>query len=103
MVQANLIRKKVERVVMLGKFLSVAASAAMLSAMPALAADNGTTSKKVAKDPNEVVCEKQEVLGSRVSTKKVCMTRAEWAEKRRIERQEIDKAQVGRGSCEGCQ
>lgn len=87
---------------MLGKYLSVAAAAAMLSAMPAWAGDNDTT-KKVAKDPNEVVCEKQEVLGSRVATKKVCMTRAEWAERKRLERIEIDKAQVGRGSCDGCQ
>ena len=86
---------------MFGKYLSVAAAAAMFSAMPAWAGDDDT--KKVTKDPNEVVCEKQEVLGSRVATKKVCMTRAEWAERKRVERQEIDKAQIGRGSCDGCQ
>lgn len=88
---------------MVGKYLSVAAAAAMLSAMPAWAGDNKNTTSKVAKDPNEVVCEKQEVLGSRVASKKVCMTRAEWAERKRLERLEIDKAQVGRGSCDGCQ
>lgn len=86
---------------MFGKYLSVAAAAAMLSAVPAWAVGDDT--KKVAKDPNEVVCEKQEVLGSRVATKKVCMTRAEWAERKRVERLEIDKAQINRGSCEGCQ
>ena len=86
---------------MFGKYLSVAAAAAMFSAMPAWAGDDDT--KKVTKDPNEVVCEKQEVLGSRVATKKVCMTRAEWAERKRLERQEIDKAQVNRGICDGCQ
>lgn len=88
---------------MFGKYLLVAAAAAMLSAMPAWAGDNKNTTSKVAKDPNEVVCEKQEVLGSRVASKKVCMTRAEWAERKRLERLEIDKAQVGRGSCDGCQ
>ena len=88
---------------MVGKYLSIAAAAALMSAMPAWAGDSSTTTKKIAKDPNEVVCEKQEVLGSRVASKKVCMTRSEWAERRRLERQEIDKAQVGRGSCEGCQ
>jgi len=88
---------------MVGKYLSVAAAAAMLSAMPAWAGDNKNTTSKVAKDPNEMVCEKQEVLGSRVASKKVCMTRAEWAERKRLERLEIDKAQVGRGSCDGCQ
>lgn len=30
------------------------------------------------------------------------MTRAEWAEKRRLERMEIDRVQVQRGSCEKC-
>ena len=86
---------------MFGRFIAVAAAASMLSAT-AWASEPVAPDKKVAKDPNEVVCEKQEVLGSRLGSKKICMTRAEWAEKRRIERQEIDKAQVGRGSCDGC-
>lgn len=87
---------------MFGKSIAAAAAAAMLTAMPAWAGETVSPDKKVAKDPNEVVCEKQEVLGSRLGSKKICMTRAEWAEQRRVERQEIDKAQVGRGSCEGC-
>lgn len=87
---------------MIGKFLSLVAATAMLSAMPAIAQDTDAE-KKASKDPNEVVCEKQEVIGSRLASKKVCMTRSEWAERRRLERLEIDKAQVGRGSCDGCQ
>lgn len=47
---------------------------------------------------DEVVCEKSEVVGSRVATKKVCMTRAQWAELRRTDRQEIDRAQTMRGT-----
>ena len=50
--------------------------------------------RKTQRDPNEVVCEKQRELGSRVSVKRVCMTRAEWAERRRLDRMEIEKAQV---------
>ena len=46
------------------------------------------------KDPNRMVCEKQEVVGSRLGTKRVCMTAAEWAAKRREERQMIDRSQV---------
>jgi len=88
---------------MVGKYLSLAAAATMCCAMPAWAGEDDSSAKKVAKDPNEVVCEKQEVLGSRVASKKICMTRAEWAERRRVERLEIDRAQVNRGSCEGCQ
>ena len=86
---------------MIGKYLAAAAVFTM-SAVPAMASDTSTPAKPV-KDPNQVVCEKQEVLGSRVATKKVCKTRAEWAEQRRLEKQEIDRAQVNRGSCDGCQ
>ena len=52
---------------------------------------------KKALDPNEVVCEKQEVLGSRVASKKVCMTRAQWADLKSQDREEIEKVQVRRG------
>ncbi len=87
---------------MIGKYLAAAAVFTM-SAVPAMASDTSTPAAKPVKDPNQVVCEKQEVLGSRVATKKVCKTRAEWAEQRRLEKQEIDRAQVNRGSCDGCQ
>lgn len=48
-------------------------------------------------DPNEIVCEKQEILGSRLGKKKVCMTRAQWAELKRQDRQDIEKVQTSRG------
>jgi hypothetical protein len=44
-------------------------------------------------DLNQVVCEKQEVTGSRLQKKKVCRTRAEWAEMQRLDRQELDRTQ----------
>lgn len=44
-------------------------------------------------DPNEKVCEKITVVGSRLATKRVCATRAEWADKRRQDREEVEKAQ----------
>ena len=49
---------------------------------------------KPPRDPNEVVCEKQEVLGSRLSTKRVCMTRAQWQEQRMQDRMDLDRAQA---------
>jgi hypothetical protein len=49
------------------------------------------------KDPNKMICEKQEVLGSRLAVKRVCMTRAEWAEQRRIDRQNVERQQVNGG------
>ena len=58
---------------------------------------------KPADNANEVVCEKQEVTGSRISTKRVCMTRAQWAEQRHEDRMEIEKVQTQRGcSKNGC-
>lgn len=53
--------------------------------------------KKKASDPNEVVCRKEEVLGSRLATRKVCKTRAEWADETRENRGNIERAQVQRG------
>ena len=52
---------------------------------------------KGTKDPNEVVCEKQTIIGSRLATRRVCATRAEWAEKRRLDREAIDQGQ--RSAC----
>ncbi|HEY6048800.1 MAG TPA: hypothetical protein VIV07_07120 [Sphingomicrobium sp.] len=56
-------------------------------------------------DPNEVVCEKQEETGTRLGAKRVCKTRSQWAEQRRIDRLEIDRVQTQRncGSGEGNQ
>ena len=46
---------------------------------------------------NEVVCQKQEVIGSRLATKRICKTRAEWADHQLQDRQGIEKIQVNRG------
>lgn len=72
-----------------GRGLLIVAALGMASA--ASAADE---KKKDAKDPNRIICEKQEELGSRLQSKRVCMTAAEWATKRREERQMIDRAQT---------
>lgn len=54
------------------------------------------------KDPNEVVCERQEETGSRLSSVRVCKTRAQWAEDRRLTRQEIEQVQTQRGCRDRC-
>jgi hypothetical protein len=51
---------------------------------------------KPARDPNEIVCERQQELGSRIASARVCKTRAEWAEERRAQRADVDKAQMQR-------
>jgi hypothetical protein len=50
-------------------------------------------------DPNQVICEKVEQIGSRLGGSRVCMTRSQWAEQRRLNRQEVEKAQQTR--CNG--
>ena len=62
-------------------------------AQPGQAQQQGT---KPARDPNEIVCERQQQLGSRLATERVCKTRAEWAEERRAQRMDVDKAQMQR-------
>jgi hypothetical protein len=49
-------------------------------------------------DPNQQVCDKVEELGTRLVTKRVCMSRAERAEQRRLNRQTVEDAQ--RTSCQ---
>ena len=62
--------------------------------LPAMAADGNDSHGRKKGDPNEVVCEKQEVLGSRLAAKRVCKTRSEWAEQRRIDRALVDRSQT---------
>lgn len=46
-------------------------------------------------DPmSEIVCQKQEVVGSRLATRRVCMTRYQWREQRTMDRQDTEKAQL---------
>jgi hypothetical protein len=44
-------------------------------------------------DPNERICEKITLVGSRLATKKFCGTRAEWAERKRQDREALEAAQ----------
>ena len=66
-------------------------------AAPALAADPAAPLAKLAAktlNPNEIVCEYLEELGTRLSGHKVCATRAEWAQRRQDERMGIERGQL---------
>lgn len=54
-------------------------------------------SVKKAINLNEMVCEKQAVPGSRLVAARVCHTRAEWADLKGQDRQELERVQVQRG------
>lgn len=68
----------------------LAATVLILAAMVPAAAPAQTQAPR---DPNEKVCETVSQVGSRLSKKKICATRAEWAEMRRADREIIDNAQ----------
>jgi invasion protein IalB len=53
-------------------------------------------------DPNELVCERQQALGSRLASHRICRTRAEWAEQRRIDRMDVEHVQMQRGCSDKC-
>lgn len=83
------------------KLLISIAAALLASPVPALAQNAQQPQQqpaKPAKDPNEVVCEKQEVIGSRLATQRICKTRAEWAEEKRLNRMDVEKAQTLRST-----
>lgn len=87
---------------MMKAFCAVPVLAAFL-VTPSLAQASGNSSsqpaaeKPAAGSPNEVVCQKLEVTGSRLGQKRICKTRAQWADQQLQDRQEIEKVQVQRG------
>jgi len=50
---------------------------------------NPAPSQKL-KDPNRVICEKQDEMGTRLGGKKVCRTAAEWQEYRSRNKEQVD-------------
>lgn len=75
-----------------------ASTAAVPAAVGAQAqAQPQASAPTVAANPDEVICEKQEVTGSRLAHRKVCMTRSQWQETRREDRKTVEKAQSERG------
>jgi hypothetical protein len=60
---------------------------------PAFTQQSASQQKPTA-DPNERVCEDIVQTGSRIATKRFCGTRAEWAEKKKQDREAVEKAQL---------
>ena len=46
-----------------------------------------------APDPNEKICENLSQIGSRLSKKRICATRAEWADRRMQDRKDAEATQ----------
>jgi predicted Fe-S protein YdhL (DUF1289 family) len=60
----------------------------LLAPAPAMAA--GKTSIK---SPTDTICRTINETGSRLGSKRICLTRAEWAEQKRTQRQDLERAQ----------
>ena len=76
--------------------LSASTLSAPLLAQSQPAPQQDAAAKKP-RDPNEMVCEKQAIPGSRLAFAKVCHTRAEWADLRGQDRMDLDRVQTQRG------
>ena len=68
---------------------------AVLVATAAIAQAQGApgTRRGPSGDPSEVVCVSEGQIGSRLARRRVCRTRAEWAEHQIEHKQEIQRAQ----------
>jgi invasion protein IalB len=79
--------------------LAVVSLALLASTAPAIAQTAPQTQQKPAVkgyNPDEVICEKEDETGSRLSTHKICHTRAQWAELRQDDRSATEHAQSQR-------
>ena len=66
---------------------------ALAATVPVSAPVAAPTQPNSSYDPNERICESIPELGSRLAKRRVCATRAEWEEKRRLDRQATEQIQ----------
>lgn len=52
-------------------------------------------------DPNRVVCRSEEVVGSRLQTRKTCMTAMQWDQLEREQRATVDRIQAFKPNTSG--
>jgi hypothetical protein len=74
--------------------LSVVLLTATAASAQVTSIESPTAHKKpVAGDPNRIICEKVERLGSRLTADKVCLTAAQWADHKDGHRHDLEKVQ----------
>ena len=76
------------------------AVALVTTAMPSMAQVSSIVSSRPAaqpKDPNAKICEKIDITGSRLGSRKICMTAQQWADQRQDHRNDIERAQKNVG------
>ena len=50
-------------------------------------------------DPNRIVCQKEETIGTRLGAKKVCLPIAEWQARQAADRDQTERVQSGARVC----
>ena len=67
----------------------------VLLASVATTANAGHSSDKSLRDPNRVVCRTEDVVGSRLQTKKTCMTAMQWDQmEQQQQRRAVERVQA---------
>jgi hypothetical protein len=66
----------------------------LLSLGATASAGQSPSQQKPPRDPNERICEDIVLTGSRLASRRFCGTRAEWEDKRRQDREAVEKAQL---------
>lgn len=79
--------------------IALAAVGLSLVAAPAAAQVSSIESSRAStrSDPNRMICERVDTTGTRLGARKVCLTTAQWQEKRREHREELERAQKNVG------
>jgi invasion protein IalB len=70
----------------------VVAAPAAAQTPPADPAAPASTAQK-ARDPNRIICERQEEIGSRLGGTKICKTAQQWEQSRQQSRSDVDDLQ----------
>jgi hypothetical protein len=76
--------------------LIFAAGASSVLAETSSAAPAGPPAAKASSknDPNKIICKTEDTTGSRLGAKRVCHTRADWAEMERVTQQSVGDAEA---------
>ena len=67
--------------------------AALVAPSMALAQDGGSSAEAKSRKGTQMVCRAIKETGSRLSKRKLCLTRDQWAEQKRIMRNDLQEAQ----------
>ena len=80
----------------MSKMLMFALMFALAAPAPALAQTQSAPTTK-ARDPNRIICEKEEEIGTRLGARKVCKTWLQWQQQRQEHRESIERIQQSTG------